>query len=71
MNNKLEKIYEENIFHSSFLDRNSVEKCMEDSYNLGVNDVLTWLSKMDYLSDNIDYIIEEYKNQNNDFGKNN
>jgi hypothetical protein len=37
---------------------------MTDSYNLGVNDVLNWLSKMDYLSDNIEYIIEEWYNLN-------
>lgn len=65
MKNQLQEIYEETIVHSSFLDRDSVEKCMEQSYNLGAKDVLNWLSKMDYLSDNITYIIEEWENQNN------
>ena len=64
MNNELKKIYEENIVHSGFLNVDSVEKCMEESYNLGVNNVLDWLSKMDYLSDNIHYIIEEWHNKN-------
>ena len=66
MTNQLKKIYESNIIHSTFFDKNAVEKCMEDSYKLGVNDVLNWLSKMEHLSDNIDYIIEEWKNQNNE-----
>ena len=58
MKNKLEGIYESKIVHNSFLDKESVVDAMTDSYNLGVNDVLNWLSKMDYLSDNIEYIIE-------------
>lgn len=60
---ELEKIIENNITHNMFYDRQSVEKCVEESYNLGVNDVLDWLSKMDYLSDNVKYIIEEWNNQ--------
>jgi hypothetical protein len=63
MKDKLKKIYEDTIPHSTFLDKSSVEKCMENSYNLGVNDVLELLSKQDYLSDNIKYIIEELENQ--------
>ena len=38
---------------------------MVKSYELGTEDVLKWLSNMDYLSDNITYIIEEWKNSNN------
>jgi hypothetical protein len=63
MKEELNKIYEDTIPHSTFLDKISVEKCMENSYNLGVNDVLELLSKQDYLSDNIKYIIEELENQ--------
>lgn len=63
MKSELEKIIEKNIVHNSFLDKQSVEKCVEESYNLGVNDVLSWLSKMDYLSDNVKYIIEGWNNQ--------
>ena len=37
---------------------------MKDSYNLGIKDILDWLSKKDYLSDNINHIIEEWNNQN-------
>jgi hypothetical protein len=62
--NKLEEIYESKIVHNSFIDKESVVNAMTDSYNLGVNDVLNWLSKMDYLSDNIEYIIEEWYNLN-------
>ena len=63
MKSKLEKIIENNIVNNVFLDKESIQKCVEDSYNLGVNDVLDWLSKMDYLSDNLKYIIEEWNNQ--------
>ncbi len=57
------EIYENNIIHSSFLDKKTVLKCIEDSYYKGVEDVLLWMSQMNHLSDNVHYIIEEYKNQ--------
>jgi len=63
MKEELNKIYEDTIPHSSFLDKTSVEKCMKNSYNLGVKDVLEWLSQMKHLSNNIEYIIEEWNNQ--------
>jgi hypothetical protein len=62
---KLEKIYEKNVNTSFVLDKEGVFKSMELSYELGSKEVLEWLSKMDYLSDNIDYIIEEWNNKNN------
>jgi hypothetical protein len=37
---------------------------MEQSYDLGTKEFVEWLQKQDYLSDNINYIIEEWKNQN-------
>lgn len=64
MKPELKEIIEENIVHNLFLDRTSVEKCVNESYNLGIKDVLDWLSKQDYLSDNVEYIIEEWNNQN-------
>lgn len=64
MKPELIEIIDENIVHTIFLDRPSVEKCVEESYNLGVKDVLNWLSKQDYLTDNIEYLIEEWNNQN-------
>ena len=64
MKPELKKIYDENIVHNEFLDKKSVKTCMEESYDLGANDVISWLSKMDYLSDNIEYLIEEWKNLN-------
>lgn len=63
MDKKLQEIYDNEIVHSSFLDKRTVEKCMKQSYDLGTEDVLSWLSTQDYLSDNIQYIIEEWKNQ--------
>lgn len=66
MKNTFLEIYDKNIVHTSFLDKRTVMKCMEDSYYLGVNDVLNWMSEMNHLSDNVDYLIEEYKNQHND-----
>ena len=47
------------------LDKDGVIKSMKESYELGTKEVLDWLSKMDYLSDNIGYIIEEWNNINN------
>lgn len=64
MKPSLEKILSRYIVHTGFFDRNSVEKCMEKSYDLGIEEFLEWLSKQEYLSDNINYIIEEWKNQN-------
>jgi hypothetical protein len=64
MKPELEKIIENNIVNNVFLDKESIQKCVEESYNLGVNDVISWLSNMDYLSANIRYIIEEWNNQN-------
>jgi hypothetical protein len=62
----MEKIYreinEKNVSDEFVLDKNGVFKSMEQSYELGTQDVLTWLSKMDNLSDNIQYIIEEWNN---------
>ena len=63
MKDRFLEIYDSNIVHTSFLDKRTVLKCMEDSYNLGTNDFIEWLSKMDYLTDNLKYIIEEYKKQ--------
>lgn len=62
MEQRLKEIYEKNVSDEFVLDKNGVFKSMEQSYELGTKDVLTWLSKMDYLSDNIEYIIEEWNN---------
>jgi hypothetical protein len=64
MKPSLEKILSRYIVHTGFFDRNSVEKCMEQSYDLGTKEFIEWLSKQDHLSDNINYIIEEWENQN-------
>jgi len=54
--------------HSFFLNETGLKKAMEVVYdkgkNDGINEVLSWLSTMDYLSDNIKYIKEEWENQN-------
>lgn len=64
MKTELEKIIESNIIHNTLLDIKSIEKCVDESYNLGVQDMLAWFSKMDHLCNNIQYIIEEWHNQN-------
>jgi len=61
---KLKEIYEKNINNTFVLDKDGVIKSMEESYELGSKEVLEWLSKMDYLSDNINYIIDEWNNIN-------
>lgn len=65
MKDSLEKIYEKNVNNTYVIDKEGVLKSMEDAYNLGIKETFDWLSKMDYLSDNIQYLIEEWKNQNN------
>ena len=65
INNQLNDIYEQEIVSELIHDKNSIHNCMVKSYELGTEDVLKWLSNMDYLSDNITYIIEEWKNLNN------
>ena len=62
MEKKLQEIYEKNINNNFMLDKDGVIKSMEESYELGSKEVLDWLSKMEYLSDNINYIIEEWNN---------
>jgi hypothetical protein len=64
MEKKLQEIYEKNISNNFMLDKDGVIKSMEESYELGSKEVLDWLSKMDYLSDNINYIINEWNNIN-------
>ena len=64
MKPNLEKILSKYVVHTGFFDRDSVEKCMEKSYDLGIEEFLEWLSKQEHLSDNINYIIEEWENQN-------
>ena len=63
------KLIQEHNNHSAFLNLEGLMKAMKISYQMGKSDgndeVLDWLSKMDYLSDNIQYIKEEWKNQNN------
>ena len=63
----LELIQEHNG-HSAFLDLKGLVKAMEICYEMGKTqgsqDVLTWLSNMEHLSDNIIYIKEEWENQN-------
>jgi len=63
MNEKLEEIYENTIPHHFFLDKASIMSCMYQSYMLGTDEVLDWLSNMEYLSDNIKYIKQEWHNQ--------
>ena len=64
MEKKLQEIYEKNISNNFMLDKDGVIKSMEESYELWSKEVLDWLSKMDYLSDNINYIINEWNNIN-------
>jgi hypothetical protein len=63
MDNRLTEIYEDTIPHSAFSSRESIENCMVQSYNLGLTDVLNWLKENNHLSDNTNYLIEEFKNQ--------
>lgn len=54
--------------HSVLLDLDGMVKAVDLSYQKGredgIEEVLEWISKMDYLSDNIQYIKDEWNNQN-------
>ena len=57
------KIIRENNIHSTFLNEDGIVSALEESYNQGVNDVLDWLKKMEHLSSNIQYLLDEWNNQ--------
>ena len=69
MKQKLETIYETNIVHNSFLDKESIIKSMVDSYNLGKEELIDWLSEKDYLSDDKKTLLDEYNNHFNNITK--
>ena len=69
MKQQLETIYESNIVHNSFLDKDSIIQAMVDSYNLGKQELIDWLSKKDYLTDNKQTLLEEYNNHFNNITK--
>lgn len=62
MSKTIKDIYDRNIIHSSFLDERTVKKCMQESYDLGTEELLEWLSKSDLITDKKDVIQEEWEN---------
>ena len=54
--------------HNTFLNLEGMVSGMKTCYQQGILDgqkeVLDWLSNQKHLTNNIDYIIEEWKNQN-------
>jgi len=62
------QLIKEHNSHSIILDQegliNAMDICFEKGKIEGVSQVFEWLSNMDYLSDNINYIKEEWENQN-------
>ena len=69
MKQKLEEIYELNIVHNSFLDKDSIIQAMVESYNLGKQELINWLSEKDYLSDDKQTLLKEYNNLINNIKK--
>jgi hypothetical protein len=69
MKQKLETIYETNIVHNSFLDKDSIIQAMVESYNLGKQELINWLSEKDYLSDDKQTLLKEYNNLINNIKK--
>jgi hypothetical protein len=69
MKQKLETIYETNIVHNSFLDKDSIIQSMVESYNLGKQELIDWLSEKDYLSDDKQTLLKEYNNHFNNITK--
>lgn len=58
------EIFENTIPHSTFLSESAIKSCMYQSYQLGTEDVIKWLLENKHLSDNIQYIVDEWNNQN-------
>ena len=62
------ELLKEHNEHSFFIDPKGLTKAMSICYEQGLTDgqnkVLEFLSEMGHLSDNIEYIIEEFQNQN-------
>ena len=69
MKQKLETIYETNITHNSFLNKDSIIQSMVESYNLGKQELINWLSEKDYLTDDKKTLLEEYNNLINNIKK--
>lgn len=61
--NDFKKIIQENNIHSTFLNEEGIVAAMQQSYSLGVKDVLDWLKNMSHISDNVQYLVEEWNNQ--------
>lgn len=62
------EILEKHNPHSVFMDKKSICEAMRECYFLGKNqgnqEVLDWISKMEHLSENVSYIVDEWNNQN-------
>lgn len=58
------EIFENTTPHSTFLSESAIKSCMYQSYKLGTEDVIKWLLENKHLSDNIQYIVDEWNNQN-------
>lgn len=63
MNKKFQEIYDSNIVHSSFLDINSIENCMKESYDLGVEEILRWVHDVGLFDGSLDQLKLEWSNQ--------
>lgn len=57
------KIIQENNIHSTFLNEEGIVAALQQSYSLGVKDVLDWLKNMNHISDNVEYLLDEWNNQ--------
>jgi hypothetical protein len=59
----LNKLIKEYNIHSTFLNEEGIISALNKAYDLGEKNVLNWLSNQKHISDNIDYLIDEWKNQ--------
>lgn len=57
------QLMKEHNVHHMFLNESGIINALEKSYNQGTSDLLNWLSEQSHLCNNINYIIEEWKNQ--------
>lgn len=58
------EIMKEHNVHHLFINESGIVSALEKTYKMGAEDVLNWLLKQDHLCENIQYLVEEWNNQN-------
>lgn len=63
MDKRFKEIFDNTVPHSSFLSENSIMSCMYQSYQMATEDLIDWLSRNGYLTDNPKQIHNEFQSR--------